>query len=99
MNNEPFHELTPAEQERLACLSEECAEVIQIINKIWRHGYQSTHPDKPEGDNNRDMLTRELGHVHFWIDQLLRAGDIDGPPLLQSAKDKKASSKVYLHHQ
>lgn len=99
MNNQPFHELTPAEQERLACLSEECAEVIQIINKIWRHGYESTHPDQPEGDTNRDMLERELGHVEFWVKRMVFEADVRRGWITDARKDKAASSKVYLHHQ
>ena len=44
---EHFNKLTPAEDERLAMLAEECAEVIQIVSKIQRHGYDSWHPDDP----------------------------------------------------
>lgn len=46
---EHFNGLTPAEAERLAMLSEECGEVIQIIGKILRHGYDSYHPDDQPG--------------------------------------------------
>ena len=35
---EHFNGLTPAEDERLAMLAEECAEVIKIVSKIQRHG-------------------------------------------------------------
>jgi len=99
MKNEPFHDLTPDEQERLACLSEECAEVIQIINKIWRHGYESTHPSNPEGPTNRIMLETELGHVMFWLDRMAEVGDINHFPIQKARSDKLHSSKVYLHHQ
>lgn len=56
---EHFNKLTPAEAERLAMLAEECAEVIQIIGKILRHGYESHHPETPD-ITNRDLLGNEL---------------------------------------
>ena len=57
--SEAFNQLTPAQAERLAMLAEECAEVIQIIGKILRHGYDSHHPDRP-AITNRMMLCEEL---------------------------------------
>lgn len=99
MKTEPFHELTPAEQERLACLSEECAEVIQIVNKIWRHGYASAHPDHPDGDTNREMLAKEVGHVLFWVNLMIKGLDLDSITIERAREDKYHSSKVYLHHQ
>jgi hypothetical protein len=36
-----FNQLTDAEAERLALLAEECGEVVQVIGKILRHGYES----------------------------------------------------------
>lgn len=36
-----FNQLKPSEAERLACLIEECGEVIQAAGKILRHGYKS----------------------------------------------------------
>lgn len=57
-----FNNLTPAEAERLAMLAEECAEVIQIIGKIQRHGYDSYHPNDPR-TTNRDLLAKELADV------------------------------------
>ncbi len=56
---EHFDKLTPAEHERLALLSEEMGEAIQIIGKIMRHGYNSRHPDG--GPTNRTLLQEELG--------------------------------------
>ena len=41
MATEHFNKLTEAEQERLVILAEECAEVIQVVAKIQRHGFNS----------------------------------------------------------
>jgi len=57
-----FNKLTPAEAERLTMLAEECAEVIQVVGKILRHGYDNYHPDDPSR-TNRDLLARELTDV------------------------------------
>lgn len=39
-----YNELTPEEHERLSLLMEECGEVVQIIGKIFRHGYERYPP-------------------------------------------------------
>jgi hypothetical protein len=56
------NQLTAAEAERLAMLAEECAEVIQVIGKILRHGYDSYHPDNSTV-SNRDLLAKEATQV------------------------------------
>lgn len=58
-----FNQLTPAQAERLAMLAEECGEVIQIVGKILRHGYDSHHPVNPRV-SNRDLLAKELRDVN-----------------------------------
>lgn len=58
-----FNKLTPAQAERLAMLAEECGEVIQIVGKILRHGYDSYHPVNPRV-SNRDLLAKELRDVN-----------------------------------
>ena len=49
--------------ERLAILSEECADVQQMIGKILRHGIMSYHPDDPSKATNQDVLANKLGDL------------------------------------
>ena len=56
---EHFNKLTPAEAERLAMLAEECGEVVQIVGKILRHGYDSQHPDGNTAALDRYLAERE----------------------------------------
>lgn len=58
-----FNQLDPAEAERLAILSEEMGEALQIVGKILRHGYHSYNPLKPTRTTNRELLVQELSHV------------------------------------
>jgi len=94
---EHFNQLTPAEAERLALLSEELGEAQQAIGKILRHGYESTHPEG--GPTNREALMRELGDVRAasWLMEL--GGDIDGTLVQRASADKLNKVKRYLHHQ
>jgi NTP pyrophosphatase (non-canonical NTP hydrolase) len=97
--NTPFNELRDDEHERLSILMEECGEVIQIIGKIFRHGYESTHPDDGEGPNNREMLETELGHIEFSKSMMIKNGDIDQSRIAQSKRKKRLKICQYLHHQ
>lgn len=72
---ENFNKLTPSQTERLAMLSEECGELIQVIGKILRHGYESFHPDFPE-ISNRDLLRLEIIDVCAIMDKMEDIGDI-----------------------
>lgn len=56
---EHFNRLTPAEAERLAMLAEEAGEIVQVVGKILRHGYESYHPANPT-ETNRDLLANEV---------------------------------------
>lgn len=76
--------MTPAELERLALICEECSEVIQIANKIIRHGYDSYHPNDPYKVSNRQLLEKELLDVQSILF------------LLQGKKDVEQVSKVEI---
>ena len=92
-----FNDLTPAEDERLAYLMEECGEAIQIIGKIMRHGYESYNPHKPELGSNRSLLQNELGDVLRAIRMLADAGDLDRRALDQL--EMRDPPQQYMHHQ
>lgn len=92
-----FNGLSPAEAERLALLLEEMGEAQQIIGKILRHGYHSTHPDG--GPWNRSLLERELGDVLAALDLMARQSDIDPLKLDVYRKQKLDRVGRYLHHQ
>ena len=89
--------LSDAEHERLALLAEECAEVIQVVGKILRHGYESTHPDG--GPNNRSLLAKEIGDMQLATQLCIDAKDFDNEEMLQSLERKVLSVQKYLHFQ
>lgn len=95
-----FNQLEPAEAERLVLLSEECAEVIQIIGKIQRHGYESHHPDTPH-ITNRMLLASEVGHVKAATYLMVESGDISIHSVNDNFAIKQSAyrAKKYLHHQ
>jgi len=77
-----FNELTPAQAERLDILAEECAEVIQSIMKIKRHGFDSCSPYGHSMETNREALIREL----FDVKAAAMLVDIDLPELAQGVE-------------
>ena len=94
-----FNKLTPEETERLAILSEECAEVIQCIGKIQRHGYESFNPSNVDIGTNRDQLTKELGHLQNIINMMSIGGDFKYHVMVREQKKKRETISKYLHHQ
>jgi NTP pyrophosphatase (non-canonical NTP hydrolase) len=95
---EHFNGLTPAEDERLAWLSEECGELIQAIGKIQRHGYESHNPNDPNHQGNRADLQMECGDVFAAIALLYRNNDIDYDGMMRRRSDKLDTVNLYLHH-
>lgn len=71
--------------ESLTILTEECAEVIQTISKIFRFGIDATYNDSP---TNVESLHQELGDLLAMIDILSNIGLIDNDTLTL-AKQKK----------
>ena len=99
--------LTDAEAERLAILAEECGEVIQIVGKILRHGYDSYNPtvEPMKQIPNRRLLEKELSDLLWIISKMDEAVDINFPIPQTNAilnariRRKQASASPYLHHQ
>lgn len=96
-----FNKLTPAQAERLALLSEECGGVIQVIGKILRHGFDSTHPER--GRTNRQWLEKELGGVEFAKSLLVEnphGGELDlnREAIGWAFAEKGMRCFQYLHH-
>lgn len=97
--SEHFNGLTPAEAERLAMLAEECAEIIQIVGKILRHGYESWHPDDPRKNTNRDLLEDEVGDLHGVLEMMRRAKDVDVPVVSMWIEGRINQKMRFSHHQ
>lgn len=95
-----FNRLTPAEDEALALLAEECAEVIQAITKIQRHGFGSVDPSShaPGKPTNREKLEEELGDVWAAF-AILQVNRMVRMPWCQCAADRKLANVTrWLHH-
>jgi NTP pyrophosphatase (non-canonical NTP hydrolase) len=98
-----FNRLNPAEDERLTLLAEECAEVIQAIMKIKRHGYESCDPTEvvQEGQwrtANRQLLEKELGDVTYAMHLMLARKDVRATAILEASRQKQIKIAPYLHH-
>lgn len=88
--------LTPAENERLVILMEECAEVIQAATKIQRFGYDGSYDD---GTGNREQLEREIGQVNNAIRMMIERSDIDASRITKAHLEKAVTIGKYLVHQ
>lgn len=97
--SERFNQLTPAEDERLSILAEECGEVIVAIMKIKRHGYASFDPTVVEGPSNRTALECEIGHLRNALRMLINAGDINEAEIVRAQTKKARGIGQWLHHQ
>jgi hypothetical protein len=97
MNSEFETELDNSEIERLAILSEECAEVQQIIGKILRHGYGSFNPFDQNKTTNRKLLEKELGDLKCAAQLMLKEGDISDSRINNFCEKKKEKIEKYLH--
>ena len=93
-----YNQLTPAQTEQLAALAEEMGEALQIIGKILRHGYEEYNPFDTKRTSNRQLLTKELADVEFWIRKIGYEQEIDLIELEDKVLDKQESVAKYLHH-
>jgi len=96
MSTPPFNQLTPAEVERLTLLAEECAEVIQAVGKIMRHGYESRYPE--DGPTNRERLESELGDIDCAKALLVSYRDLNPSVILAASLKKREKLNRWLHH-
>ena len=95
-----FNGLTPAETERLAMLSEEAGEIVQMVGKIIRHGYESYHPDDPIKKQNRWLLQDEINDLVGVVYGMQAAGDLSLMTMDSRHQDNSWQRKLkYSHHQ
>ncbi len=93
-----FNQLTPAMAERLAMLAEECAEVVQIVCKIQRHGAASYHPNDKNRVPNAELMRSEL--IDLLAVMLLMKSADDFRPITDAEIDRAVSKKLlFAHHQ
>lgn len=98
-NGKFSNELTDAEVERLAILSEELGEAQQCIGKILRHGYESYNPVVDTGQTNRRELERELGDIVYAITLLSGNRDVSRAAIERRSDEKREKITRWLHHQ
>ncbi len=92
------HGLNDAQLERLAVLSEELGEIIQVIGKITRHGYESRYPiDDEEAVRNRVALMVEIGDLLAVLSIMDHCGDIHGDVVAKCTNAKLQRIKKWLH--
>lgn len=97
MSDKTFsNQLDGAQLERLSILMEEMGEALQVIGKIQRHGYDSSHPDNPQ-TNNRELLEKELGHVLTAIEIMSENADMSESRIFSAGRDKLITIKRWLH--
>lgn len=89
--------LTPAENERVALIAEECGEVVQVVGKILRHGLESWNPVNADHRTNRQLLEVEIGHVLTATDMLCSVGVLDMGSIERARIAKHASVVRWLH--
>lgn len=92
----PFNRVTPKEAELLACLAEECGEVIQAVTKILRHGRNSVHPVSEI--NNTDHLQTEIGDLCGILSLMVEVHLLQRIPIERAAEAKMLNVMYYLHH-
>lgn len=95
-----IHDISYAEEERLQMLAEECSEVIQVICKIFRHGYTSFHPDDETITTNWTLLKNELNDVKAIMYGMTEAGDYHSSDFsTREAEIVWAKKQKWTHYQ
>ena len=67
----------------------------QVIGKILRHGYESSHPDG--GPSNRGLLEKEIGDVFAAFDLLEQEKDLDVEKIFTRRSYKRTKCNKFLH--
>lgn len=93
-----INNLSPAEAERLALLAEECGEVIQVVGKILRHGYDSANPLIDDSPTNRQELEKELADVELVMTMMKIRKDVNRDAMHARAKQKAKKIVRWLHY-
>ena len=87
----------PAVVERLALLLEEAGEVIQIVGKTQRHGFESFHPNSPE-ITNRALLEGEIADFLIAVNLLIQSGDVSRENISKLVDENTIRKNKYLHN-
>jgi len=95
---EPYDFLDKAELERFAILSEESAEVQQIIGKIIRHGTASYNPFDEKKTPNIRLLEKEIGDFMFAVDLLVSYYNLNMNYIEECRKAAPEKKQKYLHY-
>jgi len=83
--------LTSEQDEILTIAQEECAEVIQVISKGNRFGFDIEY----NGRTNRQKLTQEVGDVLCMIDLMVEKNILTADGLEQAKKAKREKLKQW----
>lgn len=89
--------MTPAQQESLDLLQEECGELIVIISKVKRFGLMSENPEQP-GVSAQNRLIQEMGDVIALIDLVCKTHTINPLEVDQARLLKFQKLNKYSKH-
>lgn len=95
---EHFNDLSPAEAERLAMLAEEAGEIVHVIGKILRHGFDRRNPLE-DGQSNRGLLQSEIGDFQAVVARMVKADDLDADDIGAAQSIKHQKLPRWTHHQ
>jgi len=83
--------LNSSDIEALRILQEECAEVIQVVSKGCRFGFDVPY----NGHTNRQLLTREVGDVLCLVNILIENKVIDLIDVRVAEDQKREKLRVW----
>jgi NTP pyrophosphatase (non-canonical NTP hydrolase) len=86
---------SPRQQEILTIAQEECAEVIQVISKIFRFGLGHEHISSHRGITNTEKLNEEVGDLLAMIDLLIDEGILDTAQLTDAKQRKIDKLRIW----
>ena len=98
--SENFNALTPEQTESLSILAEECAEVVQAVTKILRHGLLGTMPDNLSCGvyDNMSVLRGELADVVVAAAVVSHVFCLSATEMNHRIDDKLLTLRNWTHH-